>query len=695
MKILLVDDDLPSRRLLEKILSAEGHEVLSCATGESAWEYYEREPAAMAILDWMLPGMTGLDLCRKIRSHPKGRDTFVFMVTARTDAADLRAVLDAGADDYLAKPVDIAQAGVRLAIALRQLEHRIERNRVEDALKKSEQRYALAAQGANDVLWDWDLVEGRIFLSARWYSLLGLKPVPGEINPEEGWFERIHPEDRMRVKRRVEEHLLGLTDHFESEYRACHESGHYCWVLSRGVAQRAADGRAVRMAGSHTDLTMRGVHDALTGLPSRALFMERLNTVLEINRRRGGQPFALFFVDLDRFKMINDSLGHAVGDELLVATAQRLKNCIRPGDMIARLGGDEFTILLEGVRDNEEAKEIAGRIEAELVQPVRVRDQEVFSTASIGIVINHSGYQQAEELLRDADTAMYRAKAGGRARFEMFNATMREAAVQRMALVTDLRQAIRRKEFLNHYQPIVDLSTGTLAGIEALVRWNHPQRGYVSPIEFIPIAEELGLIVPLGQWVVEEACSQLQEWRQVYGEELPLSVSANLSTRQFSQGDILLTVQQALENSGLPPSSLILEITESALAEDIDSASVLLKKIRDLGVRICIDDFGTGYSSLQYLHRLPANALKVDRSFTARLDQDREANEIVRAILDLAGKFGIEVIAEGVEMERQRATLVRMGCHRGQGALFSMPLDPEQAGGMIRKAFPLRAVSGA
>jgi len=426
-------------------------------------------------------------------------------------------------------------------------------------------------------------------------------------------------------------------------------------------------------------------HDSLTGLPNRAMFTELLKAEIESSKRRPDHLFSVLFLDLDRFKNINDSLGHTHGDLLLVAFAERLERTLRPVDTLARFGGDEFAILLSGIEDTTDAVRVAERIHEELLLPFVLDKNSAFATASIGIALSSSGYERPEDILRDADTAMYRAKENGKARYEMFDQGMHARAVSRLQLESDLRQAVEQKQFCVYYQPIIGLETGRLAGFEALVRWNHPRRGLISPADFIPVAEETGLIVPLGQWVLEESCAKIRQWQQKSPCHRALSLSVNLSGRQVSQPDLVAQIKQALDDSKLSPHCLKLEITESVVMENAEAATIMFKQLRALGVQLSIDDFGTGYSSLSYLHRFPLNYLKIDRSFVSRMTIADDNSEIVRTITTLARNLGMECIAEGIETEEQHQQLKALGCEYGQGYLFSRPVDDVAAEHLLTK----------
>ncbi len=481
---------------------------------------------------------------------------------------------------------------------------------------------------------------------------------------------------------------------FESQVRR--RNGELIWISENARAVRNENGAIIYYEGTVEDITATrdnkqqllhdALHDQLTGLSNRALFMDRLEQAFARLVRHPDHLFAVLFLDFDRFKNINDSLGHLAGDELLKAIARRLKDCLRPGDTVSRFGGDEFALLLEDVKDLSGATLVAERVQNAMREPFQLGTQVVFSSASIGIALGHGDYERAEDLLRDADMAMYRAKARGKARHEVFDAEMHTRAVALLQLETDLRWAIERNEFRLHYQPIVKVEDQTIVGFEALIRWQHPERGLVAPAEFIPIAEETGWIIPIGRWVLEEACSQLAKWQAEFDSAEPLSMSVNLSGKQFSQTDLIEVVETVVRESGIAPGTLKFEITESAIMEDAQIVTQRLLELRELGVRLGLDDFGTGYSSLSYLHRFPLDTLKIDRSFVARLLEDGENREIVRTIVTLGKNLGMDVVAEGVEEVKQLEDLRGLDCQHAQGYLFARPLPADEAIEALRKA---------
>jgi len=554
----------------------------------------------------------------------------------------------------------------------------------ERALRQSEERYALAARGANDGLWDWNLTTDEIYFSPRWNHMLGYGVSEVWSSPEE-WFRHIHADDRERVCAAIALHRDGKTPEFVSEYRMRHDSGGYIWMLSRGIAVRDPSGNASRMAGSQTDITEGKISDPLTHIPNRLYFVDRLESAIE-SAREQGTLFAILFVDLDQFKLVNDSLGHAAGDELLIDVAGRLRAGMRtkprPGgqtnSVVARVGGDEFAILLTHMRNETDPSIVAARILERLSEPFYLEGRHVSASASIGIALG-SPDRTPEDLLRDADSAMYHAKANGKARFELFNDAMREQVVARFEIETGLRKAIDLQQLVLHYQPIISTVDDRICGFEALVRWNHPERGLIPPGKFIPIAEESDLIVLLGRWVLRESCRQMAEWHRRFASIRPLTINVNVSSRQLSDPHLLEDVEFALTSSGLNPECLSLEVTESSLMENTEQTVTTLNRLKAMKIRLEIDDFGTGYSSLSYLRRLPFDTLKVDRSFISELSAGSDGLDIVRAIVEMAHSLKLEVIAEGVETDEQLRQLREVDCKYVQGFMFSKPVKAEEA----------------
>jgi diguanylate cyclase (GGDEF)-like protein/PAS domain S-box-containing protein len=473
------------------------------------------------------------------------------------------------------------------------------------------------------------------------------------------------------------------------------QTGREGWTSAVYSPHLSRNGEIIGVVGIIVEITQRKVaedqlthnafHDDLTGLPNRALFVDRLERLMVHCERNPEYLFAVAFLDLDRFKNVNDSLGHLVGDELLVAIGQRLAACLRQGDTVARLGGDEFALLLDDVRDVSDATRVAERVLADLEQPFVLSGHEMYSNVSIGIALSSCAYARPEDILRDADIAMYRAKSEGRSRYEVFDRNMHDKAVHVLQFETDLRRALDRNEFMLYYQPIITLAEGKIIGLEALIRWRHPKRGIVAPDAFIPLAEETGLIVPIGWWVLEEACRQLVQWNDMFKPVVPLSVSVNLSAKQFLQPDLVKTLDDILTGTGMNPELLQLEITESVVIRHEQNVAATLTELRERGIQLCLDDFGTGYSSLSYLHAFPIDTLKIDRSFVGQIDVRATNPGLVETIVALSRNLGMDAVAEGVETSEQLEFLRRVGPQFAQGYLFSPALAPAQVEELLRR----------
>jgi diguanylate cyclase (GGDEF)-like protein/PAS domain S-box-containing protein len=549
-----------------------------------------------------------------------------------------------------------------------------ERLRAEEALRESEARYALAVRGTNDGIWDWSLGEDRMYFSPRWKHMLGYAEDELADSPAE-WFSRIHPEDAVRVREKLSAHVEGASPHFEDEHRVRHRDGHYLWVRTGGFALRGADGRATRMAGAQTDVTDRRAHDPLTGLPNRALTTERLEQALARHRRRPDEGFAVLFVDLDEFKSVNDTLGHAAGDMVLMEVARRLQGTLRPGDVIGRLAGDEFGVLIERAGGVDEALEVAERLQQALSQPLYWEGYPLRVSASIGIALGSTGYESAGQILREADAAMYRAKAQGPGNCEIFDAAMRERLQARQRLVEALRKALTDAQLRLSYQPIVSLEDGRLVALEALLRWEHPEGRMLSPPEVLALAEQTGQLPRIESWTVREACAQAREWRQAAGGAVPVAV--NVSARQIQRPEFAAEVLGVVEESGLAPCDLWLDVTAQGLAGNPIAATQVMM-LRTAGVRLFLDDFGGGESPLAPFARCQLDAVKIDTTLVHEMIGTHEPPLLVAA-LAVARSLGLPVVAEGVETEAQRERLLQLGCALGQGALIAPPLSPDEA----------------
>ena len=568
-----------------------------------------------------------------------------------------------------------------------------ERRSAEQALRESEKRYALAARAVNDGLWDWGLLSDSIYYSPRWKMALGYNEDELQGRPNE-WMSRVHPDDHPSLTQAVKDHLEGDAPQLEIEQRVRHRDGSFRWMLTRGVAVRDDQGKAVRLVGSQSDITERkqaekkllheALHDPLTGLPNRTYFLRRLEAAV-LNRRREDDLFAVLFLDVDRFKVVNDSLGHTAGDHLLAAIADRLAASVRPYDVIARFGGDEFAVLLTSLANEAEARRIAERLQAALTESFKVCEQEVFAAVSIGIAFGTGRDETPVELLRNADAAMYRAKSLGKARYETFNQAMHIRAVELLQLETSLRRALEREEFELYYQPIFSLSSGHITSCEALLRWQHPERGIMLPGTFIPIAEDTGLIIPMGEWVLREACRQVRDWERLGLGRVPVSV--NVSPHQIKSIDLFESVTAALRETGVDARLLRVELTESGLMGNTEVTAEVLRRLSSFGVEILLDDFGTGYSSLTYLRRFPISCLKIDKSFVSELTSDREDRAIAGGVIALAHNLGIKVIFEGVERQEQLEFLRTQNCDHVQGRVLYPPLDSNAIIDVLREHF--------
>ncbi len=555
-----------------------------------------------------------------------------------------------------------------------------ERKRAEAALSESEERYRLLAENMSDLVCFHDL-EGRfIYVSPSCKTLLGYD---SEELIGQDPYTFFHPEDRDRISPLFHQAALSPQP-TPSTYRMQKKSGRYIWLETLTTPIVDHGGEVIHLQTTSRDVTDRvrveqqlrhdALHDSLTGLPNRNFLINRLELAIQRLERYPSFQFAILFLDLDRFKIINDSLGHMAGDELLITVAHLLQKLLRNIDIAARFGGDEFVILLEEIENINEAVQVAQRIIETLKSPFVIEEQEVFITPSIGIVYGSSSYTQALDLLRDADTAMYRAKAKGGEGYEIFNPSMYQQALKRLHLEHDLRQALEREDFVLYYQPIIALDTGKIAGMEALVRWQHPKKGLIPPTDFIPIAEETGLIIPLGMWVLKTACLQMKTWHKQFLETQKLKMSVNLSGRQLRHPHLIEQIRQILTLTNFSAQNLTLELTESILLDDIENIITLLSQLRSHSIQLSIDDFGTGYSSLSYLQRLPLNTLKIDRSFVNCIGKQGEGSEIVDIIMMLAEKLKLEVVAEGIETQSQLEYLKQLGCPLAQGYLIAKPL---------------------
>ncbi len=602
-----------------------------------------------------------------------------------------------GDETLLAFLADYAAIAIVNANSFEKAQQEIdERKKVEAALRDSEERYALAVRGSNDGLWDWDLTTQQIYFSPRWKQILGYHE--DEIgSSSQDWFDRVHQDDLESLKFDISTHLHKRSTHFINEHRVRHKDATDRWVLCRGMAvwketEKNSHG-AIRLAGSISDITDRkkaedrllhdALHDALTGLPNRALFLDRLNQTIERTKRQEGFQFAVLFLDLDNFKDINDSIGHIVGDQVLIKVADNLKTGLRSIDTLARFGGDEFIILLDGIKDMSGVDRVTEWIQETFTKTIKVENYEAKTSACIGIVLSGHESKEAEEIIRNADIAMYAAKAKGKARAEVFEPSMRQRFLARLTLEADLLKAVKNKEFVIHYQPIVVLENMELVGFEALIRWQHPQRGLLYPVDFITVAEETGAITEMDQWVLGEACRQMAIWNQQYINNKDLTININISGKHITDPELYNYINRMLKDTKLDPKNLKLEITELTIVDQSEFTVRAISNLCDMGVQVQIDDFGIGYSSLSYLSRFPINALKIDKSFVDRMGEGKSQMDIIQTIITLTERLNVDVIAEGIETKEQLEDLTTMGCKLGQGYLVSRPIDTGKVESML------------
>jgi diguanylate cyclase (GGDEF)-like protein/PAS domain S-box-containing protein len=719
LKILIVDDVLDNLRMLSHTLAKESYEIRCAKNGALALRGVQSFTPNLILLDVNMPDMDGYEVCQRLKADKQTCNIPVIFLSAYDDALDKVKAFSVGAADYITKPfhVDEALARIKHQLALQEarqeiiqlnasLEKRVqqrtaeleaanrtlhreiaERHQAESRLQSSEERLSSILNSLDDIVWSASIRPFRmLYMNPATEKVYGY-PATDFLSDSTLWLDVIHPEDRLRVEQEL--HNLVKAGGLEVEYRIIRPDGEIRWLSNRSRVIYNATGIPVRIDGIIHDFTDRkriefqlmhdALHDTLTQLPNRSLFAERIQLALDRTKRRSDYLFAVLFIDLDRFKVVNDSLGHLVGDQLLMAIATLLKGCLRTEDVVARFGGDEFTILLEDIKAPADAIQVAERIQLALSSPFQLGDHTVFTSASIGIVLGSTGYQNASDLLRDADIAMYRAKSDGKACYAVFDQDMYEATLELLRLESSLRQAVEQQELFIHYQPIASLSTGELIGFEALLRWHHPTLGYISPGKFIPLAEETGLIVSIGTYVLRQACQQLSAWQAKLPQAKKLKLHVNVASQQLKNSSFLQQINAILEETGIDGNCLRLEITEGTLMDHSQATLKLLHQLRERGIQLSIDDFGKGYSSLSYLRRFPIDTLKIDQSFVNSMNTDPDNFEIVRTIITLAHTLGLDVVAEGVETAAQLAQLQYLGCEAAQGYLFSKPIDPTAA----------------
>ena len=691
IKVLLVDDDKNyftlTKFIFNEFKSAQ-YELEWVNNVEKALPLMCENSHDIYLVDYRLGADDGLSLMREAKA--KGCRAPIILLTGQSDIETDHQAMEAGAADYLVKGEFAAP------LLERSIRYSIQHSRTVENLLGSEMKFRSVFQSASDAIFLVDQRGNILLWNNASESIFGYREAEIIGKPAISLMSDKYKRKALKVglRKTIEKVLNPLSGKAiestgkrkdKSEFPL--ELSVSVWRTNRGIFYTAIVRDITNRRAVEQLLLHEATHDALTGLPNRSQFTEILKGAIKKAEADENYKFAVLFLDLDRFKIINDGLGHVMGDKLLVAISRRLAHCLRPKDTVARFGGDEFTILLNNLENNDYAVEIAERLQEELIQPFTIDGHEVYTSASVGITFSDAAKRRPEDFLRDADTAMYQAKRAGKARYEIFDSAMHIRSMNQLQTENDLRRAIEREEFFVVYQPILNLRSGDIREFEALVRWNHPEHGFIPPDDFIPVAEETGLIMAIDRWVLTQACRQLCLWQKnsIYRDSL--SISVNLSTKLLINTNLTKQIRDLTEEMNLNPHCLKLEVTETSVMENAETALQILSDISKLGVRISSDDFGTGYSSLSYLHRFPFNRLKIDRSFIGRMDTDEKSEEIVRTILTLAANLNLETCAEGIENEQQFRRLRELGCEFGQGYLFSKPVEAEAAEKLLGKRF--------
>jgi diguanylate cyclase (GGDEF)-like protein/PAS domain S-box-containing protein len=699
---LVVDDEPQMRTLVRETLEQSGYDVCEAENGQQALERFAERRPDVVLMDIIMPGMDGFTACSRLRGLMGGSRVPILVMTGLDDTKSIAKAFEQGATDFITKPFNPMILSYRVRYMLRG-SHTL------DALLKSEVRLGLAQRIAKIGNWEWRPDTNQFTASAEFCRLMGVRP-QDFAGTFDAFIQLVHAEDRDRVEQALKDILTARVP-CDIDHRLILPNGASFTVNLQAEAVIDDQMKAFSIVGTAQDITdrkqsEREIHrlayfDSLTGLPNRVLFKDRVEQAL-LHARRYRTTLAMLFLDLDRFKVINDTLGHSIGDLLLRSVADRLAESVRHSDSVsrsvdneenhslARLGGDEFTVLLTNLCDVQDAGKVARRIVEALVKPFSIEGREIFITASIGIAIFPADGDSVDVLLKNADCAMYHAKEEGRNNFQYYSNSLNAAANDRLILEGELRHAVEREEFVVYYHPKVDLKSGRITGAEALVRWLHPQRGLIPPVEFLPAAVDSGLIRAIDEWVLRMACRHNRAWQQ--RGKMPVRISINVSNSLFHGNTLLSVVEQALSQTGLPPACLELELTESIAMRNVETSIVMLTALKSMGVQLSIDDFGTGYSSLSYLQRLPIDIVKIDQSFIHEILTKAQPAPIVRAIIAMAHSLNLLVLAEGVEQEAQRTLLLQQGCDEAQGYLFGQPM-PEDAFALMLEPVPLRKAS--
>ncbi len=676
--LLIVDDDAVTRRLLEVGLSKAGYNVSLASGSREAMQMIAHSPFDLMLIEAVMPDMPGFDLLRLVRATHDASALPIIMVTTLDESERVVEALKTGANDYITKPVDFP-------IVLARISAQLQRKSAEEAVRESAQRYELAARSTNDGLWDWQLRKGVFYLSPNWKQLLGYQDHEVKNAPEE-WINRVHEEDRPRLQLLLSDIS---SDHgpneLLTEHRIEHKSGAYRWVQVRGgVLRDAVNGGAIRIAGAMTDITAKRIYDHLTGLPNRMFLMEAIDKALEYVDGHSNWGFALLVINLDHYSQINSVFGHASGDQLLVETASRLQRAVRSSEggeshLVAYLGSDEFAVLLGGVQKVEDAQIAAARIQAEFGHAFLLEGTEVFACATIGIALWHEGYRRATEIVRDADVAVRTAKQKGESRIVLFDFPMQQESLRKLALSLEVQRGLDLDEYEVHYQPVIRLDSGTVAGFEGLLRWKHPTRGILAPDQFLVHAEETGLVIPIGIFTLRHASVTLRQMQHKFPRTPPLYVSVNLSPREIRQPGLASRVEDIVRTAGVDPSSLLLEINQRTFRGDGETAALALHQVKCLGVKLRLDNANIEPSALRYLSRGLFDSVKISRSLVANMTTNEQSADMVRTLCTMAKGLGIESLVEGVESTVQAEIAMAAGCGYAQGYLFAPALTVNEA----------------
>ncbi len=695
--VLVVDDDMSVRLLMRESLEHAGMIVKEAENGVEALSAFEQVKPDLVLLDVNMPEMDGFATCTRLRQLPGGDDVAIVIITGLHDVKSIRLAYKAGATDFITKPVNWPILNHRVRYLLRAID-------TFRALHRSETRLSQAQRVAHLGNWERDIFSNKLYWSDEIYHIFGLEPQTFGATYE-AFLKSVHPKDRTYVTNAVDR-ALHENKLYSIDYRIILPDGTERAVHEQGQAVFDETGKAIGMHGIVQDITKRkkdeakirflAYYDVLTGLPNRQLFKEHADRAI-LTAQRDGTKVAVIFLDLDNFKRINDTLGHNAGDKLLKKISENLTDGIRASDIVARteagkqsmtslsrLGGDEFTILLSGLSEAKHAAVVAKRIIECAGLPVKIDGQELYITGSAGITVYPEDGEDIDTLLKNADAAMYYAKEAGKNNFQFYAKHMNASTLARLNMEANLKKALEQNELVLYYQPQVEIRTCRIVGLEALIRWKHPEMGLVSPVEFIPIAEETGLIVPIGEWVLKTACAQVLVWHRA--GFIPLRIGVNVSGRQFRQQDLVKSVKQILDTTCLDPQYLELELTESIIMHDVEEAIATLCKLKEIGLKLSVDDFGTGYSSMNYLKRFPLDTLKIDRSFVKDITTDPNDAAITKATIALAKSLDLTTTAEGVETEEQLTFLREQGCDQVQGYLISRPVPAERVEGLLLRS---------